>query len=80
MSWAWWRFAVNGLQKVASSSAAAALRGTDAGLAADETVIEMRAPCAEVIIHTQDLRPMMRGSGSYAFTLEDRETSRAAWN
>jgi hypothetical protein len=43
MSWAWWRFAVNGLQKAASSSAAAALRGTDAGLAADETVIEMRA-------------------------------------
>ncbi|MCI8306129.1 MAG: hypothetical protein HFJ69_06075 [Enterorhabdus sp.] len=34
---------MNGLQKAASSSAAAALRGTDAGLAADETVIEMRA-------------------------------------
>ena len=39
--------------------------GTDAGFAAGETIIKMRAPYAEVINYTKDLRSMTRGSGSY---------------
>lgn len=51
--------------------------GTDAGFAAGETVIKMRAPYAEVINYTKDLRSMTRGSGSYTLTLEGYEQAPA---
>jgi elongation factor G len=47
--------------------------GTDAGFAAGDTIIKMRAPYAEVINYTKDLRSMTRGSGSYTLTLEGYE-------
>ncbi|MEE0705366.1 MAG: EF-Tu/IF-2/RF-3 family GTPase, partial [Adlercreutzia sp.] len=47
--------------------------GTDAGFAAGETIIKMRAPYAEVINYTKDLRSMTRGSGSYTLELEGYE-------
>mgnify|MGYP000822352055 CR=1 FL=1 len=51
--------------------------GTDAGFAAGETIIKMRAPYAEVINYTKDLRSMTRGSGSYTLTLEGYEQAPA---
>ena len=51
--------------------------GTDAGFAAGETVIKMRAPYAEVINYTKDLRSMTRGSGSYTLALEGYEQAPA---
>lgn len=49
--------------------------GTDAGFAAGETIIKMRAPYAEVINYTKDLRSMTRGSGSYTLELEGYEAA-----
>ena len=49
--------------------------GTDAGFAAGETIIKMRAPYAEVINYTKDLRSMTRGSGSYTLGLEGYEAA-----
>ena len=51
--------------------------GTDAGFAAGETIIKMRAPYAEVINYTKDLRSMTRGSGSYSLVLEGYEAAPA---
>ncbi|MCI9674067.1 MAG: elongation factor G, partial [Enterorhabdus sp.] len=51
--------------------------GTDAGFAAGETIIKMRAPYAEVINYTKDLRSMTRGSGSYSLALEGYEAAPA---
>ena len=51
--------------------------GTDAGFVAGETIIKMRAPYAEVINYTKDLRSMTRGSGSYSLVLEGYEAAPA---
>ncbi len=46
--------------------------GTDAG-SAGQTVIMVRAPYAEVITYTKDLRSLTRGSGTYTLELEGYE-------
>ena len=42
-----------------------------------ETIIKIRAPYAEVITYTKDLRSLTRGSGSYTITLEGYEQAPA---
>ncbi|MEG0682449.1 MAG: elongation factor G, partial [Raoultibacter sp.] len=46
--------------------------GTDSN-DAGETVIRVRAPYAEVVTYTKDLRSLSRGSGSYSIELEGYE-------
>ena len=46
--------------------------GTEAG-DAGETVIIMRAPYAEVVNYTRDLRSMTRGQGSYTIEINGYE-------